>query len=234
MKHLLTVAFICLLVHHAQAADISLILPETAEHPAIILIQGSLQPGGYLSDTNTFAMVAEKQKSGAIVFLNGPGGTITTATYIGARIRERQFKTAVADNTSCASACALIWIAGAERYMGVNAHLGFHSTRATWDKTKPNYNEPFPQGNAVVIRYLHNIGMTVLDSARLISAPPYSMTWVNPVSLATYGVSASYIRTSDKDWSWVSQISWPIPSKRIRGMDAPDQPNAIEKLSSGG
>jgi membrane-bound ClpP family serine protease len=212
MKHLLTVAFICLLVHHTQAADISLILPEAAEHPAIILIQGPLQPDGYLSDTNAFAMVAEKQKSGAIVFLNGPGGAITTATHIGDRIRERQFKTAVADNTSCVSACALIWIAGAERYMGVNAHLGFHSTRATWDKTKPDYNEPSTRGNAAVIGYLHNVGMTIVDSARLISAPPYSMTWVNPVSLSTYGVSASYFRTSDTDWSWVSQISWSIPN----------------------
>jgi hypothetical protein len=121
----------------------------------------------------------------------------------------------VADNIRCASACALIWMGGTERYMGLRARLGFHSTRMTWNRNDARYNEVHEYGNSLVTRYLRQLGVVELESIRLISAPPNSMTWVTPDSLASYGISASYFCPSDEKWSWML-VTWPIPRTRQR------------------
>jgi hypothetical protein len=76
-----------------QGADISVLAEGTPTHLAIILIQGPFLPDGYWSDTDTFSIIATNQKHGAIVFLDGPGGNIATAIWIGLKIREHGFKT---------------------------------------------------------------------------------------------------------------------------------------------
>jgi hypothetical protein len=65
----------------------------------------------------------------AVVFLESTGGSTNTALGIGRIIRRNGFETVVLDNSKCASACALIWIAGSPRRMGTNAKIGFHQPR---------------------------------------------------------------------------------------------------------
>jgi hypothetical protein len=52
--------------------------------------------------------------SRAIVILNSEGGTVADALAIGRETRYRNFATSGPPNNLCASACALIWLAGAE------------------------------------------------------------------------------------------------------------------------
>ena len=96
---------------------------------------------------------------------------------------------------------------GTERYLGAKARLGFHSARGSWNKSNPAYNEVNGLGNDMIIRYLQRLGVTEAENARLISAPPNSMTWVNVDNLATYGIAASYLRSAP-------QIVWPIARRR--------------------
>jgi hypothetical protein len=198
-----------LLCSQALAADISVLVEGTPERPAVIFIQGVFKADGYLSDANTFAIVSSNQKHNAIVFLDSPGGNVSTAIWIGQRIREREFSTAVDDNTKCMSACALVWMGGKERYLGAKAHLGFHSTRANLNKSDPRYNHPYEAGNAIVAKYLQNLGVREENTALLLAAPPNSIMWVTVESLAIYGVSASYLSSP-------SQIVWPVARKRQR------------------
>jgi len=215
MRRLLVAAIALLLAHSAtQGADISVLVEGTPEQPAIIFIQGMLQANGYLNDTSEFTRNAwiaidyqRQQRHETMGFLDSPGGAIGTAIWIGEKIREYGFKTAIADHVKCASACALIWMGGTERYLDAKARLGFHSARGSWNKSNPAYNEVNGLGNDMIIRYLQRLGVREAESARLISAPPNSMTWVNVDSLATYGIAASYLRSAP-------QIVWPIARKR--------------------
>ena len=210
MRRLLVAAVALLLAHPAtQAADISVLVEGTPDRPAIIFIQGAFQVDGFLNDTNTFSIISARQKHDAMIFLDSPGGKIATAIWIGQRIREHGFKTAVGDGALCSSACALIWMAGAERYLGAKAHLGFHSTRSTWNKSDPNYNRPYELGNDIVTKYLQKLGVKEQESALLLAAPPNSMMWVTIESLAMYGIAASYLRSPP-------QIVWPIARKRLQ------------------
>ena len=63
----------------------------------------------------------------AIVFLESEGGLIKDALEIGARIRTLNYSTIVETGKGCYSACALIWIAGADRYMNDGSLIGVHA-----------------------------------------------------------------------------------------------------------
>src|SRR5262249_53769338 len=157
------VALTILLFSQAQAADISVLVEGTPEQPAIIFIQGMLTD--YMNEHETYVRIAVHQKHGAIVFLDSPGGQVGSAMWIGYRIREYGFSTAVADHATCQSACAIIWMGGKERYLGrrsavVNS-LGFHSARSK------QTGEVSKAGNAAIVQYLQNMGVTETASERL-------------------------------------------------------------------
>src|SRR3990170_6640886 len=58
-----------------------------------------------------------KQFPDAVVFLESPGGTVIPALEIGRLVRERGYRTVVLAGGTCASSCALIWLAGTPRYL---------------------------------------------------------------------------------------------------------------------
>ena len=58
----------------------------------------------------------------------GQGGMTWTALQIGKIIQQHGFSTAVVDEAVCASSCALIWLAGKERFMAPTSRIGFHAS----------------------------------------------------------------------------------------------------------
>ena len=111
------------LASSASAALIS-VQPATETFPAVISIEGEIAFG----DERDFVNQALGLDS-AIVVLASPGGNTFAAIEIGKAIRLKNFVTLVDNNEQCASACALIWLAGVVRFMGPEAQLGF--TRRT-------------------------------------------------------------------------------------------------------
>ena len=73
----------------------------------LIVIEGDIQSG----DEQRFRKLAG-QYDKALVGLSSNGGALMPALEIGKAIHLQGFDTAVLANNQCASACALIWIAG--------------------------------------------------------------------------------------------------------------------------
>lgn len=59
-----------------------------------------------------------------VVHLNSTGGLVSEGLRIHRLLKERKLTTYTA--TECASACAIAFLAGAERYLGANGRIGFH------------------------------------------------------------------------------------------------------------
>jgi hypothetical protein len=157
----------------AQAADISLVADGTPDYPAIVLINGKLDRDSAGVEIETFGTISSAQRYGAVIVLESPGGTITTAIAIGREIRQRGYSTLVADNAFCASTCGLIWVAGKERFPGPRARVGFHAAK------EPN-GEVSAHGNAVVGAYLHEMGITNMQViSHLTKVTPSGMTWLS-------------------------------------------------------
>jgi hypothetical protein len=197
-SYLAVLAFMCLACS-AWAAEMEAIVNETADHPGVILIKGPLITGEHQQDISKFATLAAAQTNPVAVFLDSPGGSAWAAVEIGRIIRKRGFSTVVIDDATCNSACALIWMAGKERYMGGNTRIGFHAAR---DKT-----EVSSYGNAVIGAYFYELGITDFDViVHLTKASPYSMTWLTMSEAVRCKIDAKAFSFAHKQWSWAEAL----------------------------
>jgi len=103
------------------AAEIN-IAPGLSPDQKAIIIRGPIESG----DDARFYDAAE-QAPRAIVYLESPGGLVTTGLSIGAEIAIRGYTTLVLDGTGCHSICAVIWVAGERRYMSPDASISVHA-----------------------------------------------------------------------------------------------------------
>jgi hypothetical protein len=118
----MSVAATLFVATRARAADITVVVPETAAHGAVVLVTGRIRE----DDGKVFATVVDGINDATVYFVSG-GGLVSSALAIGWTIRRKSFRTAVLDFQSCFSACALAWLAGTKRFAGFNARIGFHS-----------------------------------------------------------------------------------------------------------
>ena len=62
---------------------------------------------------------------------HGGKSRVRDPQHLGFREELHAIEAVIADNTLCASACALAWPGGKERFMGKNACIGFHAARVS-------------------------------------------------------------------------------------------------------
>ncbi|MDR3372324.1 MAG: hypothetical protein P4L98_01225 [Ancalomicrobiaceae bacterium] len=123
-------------------------------------------------------------KSGAVV-LDSQGGATVTAIEIGKTIRQKGFATIVPDDTLCASACALIWLAGGPRVASGTAHVGFHAAYVE----KNGALVESGAGNALVGAYLNGLGLSQKAIVFVTSAPPEGIEWLNQKNAGTVEIA---------------------------------------------
>ena len=146
-----------------------------------ILISGRIMPG----DRQKFANIALSTDK-AVVILSSEGGNVWDALEIGRAIRLKGFPTYVIPNDVCASACALIWLAGTPRQMSANARIGFH---AVYMNTS-GATEVSSSGNAIVGSYLNSLGLPEAAIFEITSASPNEIQWITPTQFAKLGINA--------------------------------------------
>jgi hypothetical protein len=135
----------------ARAAEIKILAPERENQPAVVTIHGQLNSG----DDSAF-LTTTLHLEHAVVFLDFLGGSLTPAISIGWNIRQRHFQTALTDNGICCSACALIWLAGTTRYLGLYSRIGFHSAAVRAEDG--NGYKRSERANQMVAQYLDHLG----------------------------------------------------------------------------
>jgi hypothetical protein len=152
--------------------------------PAMAAVQHSRLEGGiegiYVTgeilagDEVAFQRLAE-QYPRAVVFLDSPGGSLVPGIEIGKLVRQKHYATVVLDQSTCNSACALIWLAGTPRHLEGQGHLGFH---ASYSEEGGRLVET-GVGNAMVGHYLSQLGLSEKAVIFATSASPYEVAWLN-------------------------------------------------------
>jgi hypothetical protein len=94
-------------------------------------------------------VAAEKIKK-AVVYLDSMGGNMMASVRMGLKINSLGFGTYVAENTRCASGCAMMWLAGKPRYAAPTAKIGFHQP---YLQDRHGSIQPFPKGSTIVRDY---------------------------------------------------------------------------------
>jgi hypothetical protein len=100
---------------------------------------------------------------------------------IGRGVKRHNFSTFVPDKAMCVSMCALIWVAGFNRYYEDHARIGFHSMADVYtDKGGRVVNKTASNGgNALVGAYLYSLGLSDKAIYYMTSAEPKDLLWMN-------------------------------------------------------
>src|SRR5262245_40429855 len=130
LKVALIAATIIIPAREAASAAITVHEPD-GEGRVFVDIIGAIDEG----DCKTFKDKTEQiypiglghPKKQVIVTLISYGGRAEPALQIGDWIRKRGMATFVPGDRACASACALIWLAGTPRTVGDTPQIGFHA-----------------------------------------------------------------------------------------------------------
>ena len=137
----------CLLARPAaQAANIEVKHLDAAG--ALVIVEGDLE----LGDIEVFRSKVGPLSKASVAF-RSDGGSLLAGIRIGMLIRVKNFNTIVPDAAQCASACAVAWLGGAHRFLGVGSKVGFH---AAYVQKAGAATESGP-GNAVLGAYLDQI-----------------------------------------------------------------------------
>lgn len=121
----------------------------------------------------------------ATVVLRSRGGRLVPALRIGEAIRSKGYSTYVHDY--CASACALIWLAGQPRYMSPTAQIGFH---AAYDE---NSGQEGGMANALVGAFLTKMGLPYEAVIYATVAAPNSMKWLTLADAKRLGIDVNIV-----------------------------------------
>lgn len=147
----------------------------------MILLSGEIVEG----DTERFLRAIEGVDRATIV-LESPGGLIHEAFSVGAEISNRGYATQVLPDTSCYSACALIWLTGQRRYMSQSSTIGVHAAYYEDEGGSLNITGA---GNAEIGAFLAHIGLR-REAIRYITTakPDEDFLYLTPQIARTLGI----------------------------------------------
>lgn len=165
-----------------EAADISPV--QLDERTTAIFLIGDIKPG----DSSKFKSLAEKYDK-AIVLLESNGGSVAAAIDIGEAIRLKGYSTAVINDSSCNSACALIWLAGSPRKLSKSGRIGFH---AAYSEVGGEAKES-GVANAMVGRYLTLLNLPEQAVLFATTSPPTSLNWLTSSNYRSTGIETTVI-----------------------------------------
>ena len=115
-------------------------------------------------------------------------------------MRKHGYSTAVADNASCISTCALAWLGGVARYMGTNSRIGFHAPKASLD----NAAVAPPEVHALIGAYLNRVAIDDFKVIMLLTmTPPTNVLILTQADTARYKIPVTPFSLSSPQWAWV-------------------------------
>jgi len=198
MKRLLAIIFSCALAQSSHAHTVTLIMEGTSDHPALILIRGKFLHDEHKENITEFLAIAARQGK-AVVFFDSDGGALATGLSLGKLINQRGFDTAVEDYTRCLSSCAVAWLGGKERFMGLNARVGFHAASISKD------NHAFDaKATDVVKNYMKKLGFDQAAISYMTDAPPSSMASFSIRDAERLKIQVRQFSMKQPEWAWAN------------------------------
>ena len=186
VRHVLAMLGLLLAARSAEAASIEVKKVDAAT--SLVMIEGDLE----LTDIEQFRNKVTALSKATVAF-RSDGGSLLAGIRIGMLIRVKNFNTVVPDTAQCASACAVAWLGGARRYMGMGSKIGFH---AAYVQKAGAAIESGP-GNAVLGAYLDQIGLPEDAIVYITQAAPSSMKWMSLDEAAQHGIEMALLPPPD-------------------------------------
>jgi hypothetical protein len=187
MRLRFSIAWILLATTPAPAATIT-VSPQTTDRPIVVMVEGPL----VRMDEDEFAAKTAPLPSAFVAF-SSDGGSLLAGLRIGEAIRRKRFSTIVPDGRRCASACALAWLGGVERFIGTDGRIHFHAASDSASDRESGVT------NTVVGTYLAKVGLPYEAVTYITQVAPNEMMWLNMSDVAERGIRVTLLSSLAKE-----------------------------------
>lgn len=154
---------------------------------AFFKISGDLAKG----DAEKF-LTATDGAANAVILFQSDGGDLQTGLDIGSLVRMRGYGTAVLDGEACYSACALAWLGGTKRIVGIDGNVSFHAAYVLEDGNARESGV----ANALVGAYLSRLGLKEDAVIFMTSAQPNDFNELDAEWSTALGIDVEFASTS--------------------------------------
>lgn len=168
------------ILNSASAAEIK--SAPAKDNRVLITINGELSQG----DADIFkATVKAANNDGKFVSnirLNSVGGNLVEGVKLADAVRFGKISTNVGKNAVCASACFLVFAAGATKYVNYTAKIGVHGAA-------DQAGEEVGDATVSMARVAKELGVPSSIIGRMVVTPPSDMVWLSPQDLQSMGTT---------------------------------------------
>jgi hypothetical protein len=144
----------------------------------VLLINGVIGPGAH----RQFQWALSRSVPTLIV-LDSPGGVLGEALLIAEEVRRRGLNTLVAARSSCASACAIVFLAGRTKYLGAGGAIGLHMASYADGRADPEATE-------LMAAYLRELGVPGSALRAMAATAPSDIRWLTTAERQAVGIRA--------------------------------------------
>jgi hypothetical protein len=150
----------------AERADPAEERADASRERVVLVMSGMIGRGSYREFRRAIS-----RSNAEVVVLEGPGGILGEALLIAEEVRRRGLTTVVAANGRCASACAIVFLAGRTKHMGRGAAVGLHA--ASFENGVAD-----PEATSIMAGYLRQLGVPTTTLQRMASTAPQDIRWL--------------------------------------------------------
>ena len=178
------------------------VIGSTHGDTCVIALQGAINRTTTLKFDDVVAKSAARGCTRPWLLLESPGGIVDDGVSLAREVRIREFRTMT--RLGCASACALIFIAGTERVLiGSRATIGLHqpaTSRLGFEKSRRCVTTPYSDGLAQIRRFLRWAMPSEADRVMeiILQTPCDSIEWIRGPRAVELGI-ATRIESADID-----------------------------------
>ena len=169
----------------ATAAEVDTI--NLADDRVEISIVGNILPGDADSLSARLKAAKDAGKVVTSVRLNSNGGNLLEGVRLADVVRSANVSTKVGENAICASACFLIFAAGATKFAYVRARIGVHGASEMGAESR--------KGTLEMARIAEELDVPESIVRRMKNTPPTDMTWLSLNDLRLMGADINHYKS---------------------------------------
>jgi membrane-bound ClpP family serine protease len=149
-----------------------------ATRGTVLSLTGVIGPGAHRQFLRALA-----HSTPTLVVLESPGGVLGEAFLIAEEVRRRGLSTLVERDSSCSSACAIVFLSGRTKYLGAGASIGLHM--ASYADGRPD-----PEATELMAAYLRQLGVPTSALRQMAVTSPTQIRWMTRTELSAVGTRA--------------------------------------------
>jgi hypothetical protein len=157
----------------------------SAEGKVVIKLSGEISAGDSQALTRLIKQANDAGRVVSGIRLSSPGGSVGEGAALADVVRFARIATVVANGSTCASACFLVFAAGLEKYVSRSAQVGVHGAAN-------EYGEQTPDASAATIGMASiskKLGVPDSIIGKMVVTPPNQMVWLTEVDLVSMGTT---------------------------------------------